>query len=259
MLVDTLLQHEVEGWVDRLVEGVEELESKRAELVDKLEDDRNVNVGNGRNGCSYKEFVACKDISGCGDNQKVKYSTGSLTGSTLTWWNSEVRTKGHEAVVGMTWENFKALMKGEYCSSNKMQRLETEFWSHSMVGAGHSAYTDRFHKFARLVPHLVTFETKRIERYICGLAPQIRKMVAATELPTIQNAILKAEVLTDEAVKNGSLKRIGETRGDGGCNTPKIQYATEQQLGVLLHSPYTHVTENDCKRDFLKQVSHSIY
>ncbi|GJU01917.1 hypothetical protein Tco_1112255 [Tanacetum coccineum] len=99
---DTLLQHEVEGQVYRLVEEVEELESKRAELVDELvikvaelllgllptivaqvgdhisnqginesrndnttynsiqEDDRNVNVGNGRNGCSYKEFVACK-------------------------------------------------------------------------------------------------------------------------------------------------------------------------------------------------------
>ncbi|GJU67425.1 hypothetical protein Tco_1253684, partial [Tanacetum coccineum] len=36
MLVDALLQHEVEGRVDRLVEDVEELKSKRVELVDKL-------------------------------------------------------------------------------------------------------------------------------------------------------------------------------------------------------------------------------
>nr|GEV28109.1 putative reverse transcriptase domain-containing protein [Tanacetum cinerariifolium] len=33
-----------------------------------------------------------------------------------------------------------------------------------MVGAGHAAYTDRFHELARLVPHLVTPEGKRIER-----------------------------------------------------------------------------------------------
>ncbi|GKC80416.1 hypothetical protein Tco_1131190 [Tanacetum coccineum] len=33
-----------------------------------------------------------------------------------------------------------------------------------MVGAGHAAYTDRFHELARLVPHLVTPENKRIER-----------------------------------------------------------------------------------------------
>ncbi|GJZ82383.1 hypothetical protein Tco_0647556 [Tanacetum coccineum] len=86
------------------------------------EDDRNVNVGNGRNGCSYKDFVACKpkkfddkggavayicwvekieavkDISGCGDNQKVKYSAGLLTGRALTWWNSG---SGLEVIHGM--------------------------------------------------------------------------------------------------------------------------------------------------------------
>ncbi|GKE64479.1 hypothetical protein Tco_1518640 [Tanacetum coccineum] len=96
------------------------------------------------NGCSYKDFVACKpkefdgkgsavayihwvekmeavhDISGCGDHWKA-------------------------TAIGMTLENFKALMREEYCLSNEMLRLETEFWSHSMVGAGHLVYTDQFH------------------------------------------------------------------------------------------------------------------
>nr|GEU80402.1 hypothetical protein [Tanacetum cinerariifolium] len=35
--------------------------------------------------------------------------------------------------------------------------------NHAMVGARHAAYTDRFHELARLVPHLVTLEGKRIE------------------------------------------------------------------------------------------------
>ncbi|GJX26645.1 putative reverse transcriptase domain-containing protein [Tanacetum coccineum] len=105
------------------------------------EDDRNVNVGN-----AYIRWIekmeAVQDISGYGDNQKVKYSAGSLTGRALTWWNSEVRTRGREAAI--------------------------------------------------------------------------HGIVAATEPPTIQNAILKAEVLNNEAVRNGSLKRTGERRGDGG-------------------------------------------
>ncbi|GJV01414.1 hypothetical protein Tco_1334983 [Tanacetum coccineum] len=42
------------------------------------------------------------------------------------------------------------------------------------IGAGHAAYTDRFHELARLVPHLVTLESRMIERYVYGLAPQIR-------------------------------------------------------------------------------------
>ncbi|GJY38080.1 putative reverse transcriptase domain-containing protein [Tanacetum coccineum] len=43
-----------------------------------------------------------------------------------------------------------------------------------MVEAGHAAYTDRFNELDRLVPHLVTPESKRIERYVYGLALQIR-------------------------------------------------------------------------------------
>ncbi|GJR91283.1 putative reverse transcriptase domain-containing protein, partial [Tanacetum coccineum] len=136
-------------------------------------------------------------------------------GKALTWWNSQVQTRGREAAVGMTWEDFKALMKEEYCPSNEMQKLETDFWSHAMVGAGHAAYTDRFHELARLVPHLVTPETKRIERYIYGLATQIYRMVASTKPPTIQNVILKDKVLTDKVVRNGSLKKSGEKIENG--------------------------------------------
>ena len=43
----------------------------------------------------------------------------------------------------------------EFCPDNEIQKLENEFWNHSMIGAGHAAYTDRFHELARLVPHLV--------------------------------------------------------------------------------------------------------
>ncbi|GKB62379.1 putative reverse transcriptase domain-containing protein [Tanacetum coccineum] len=49
--------------------------------------------------------------------------------------------------------------------------------------------------------------------------PQIRGMVAATEPPTIHNAILKVVVLTDKAVRNGSLKRNGgESSKEGNVN-----------------------------------------
>ncbi|GJU76539.1 reverse transcriptase domain-containing protein, partial [Tanacetum coccineum] len=126
-------------------------------------------------------------MSGCGENQKVKYTAGSFIGKAITWWNSHVYTRGREATLGMTWEDFKTLTREEFCPINEIQKLETKFWCHAMVEAGHATYTDRFHELARLVPHLVTSENKRIERYIYGLAPQIRAMVAATEPTTIQS------------------------------------------------------------------------
>ncbi|GJX40609.1 reverse transcriptase domain-containing protein [Tanacetum coccineum] len=144
--------------------------------------------GNVSRGCTYKEFLACNpkeydgkggaivyirwiekmepvhDMSGCRDSQRVKYTAGLFVGKALTWWNSKIRTRGQEADVGMLWEDFKTLTREEFFPSNVMQKLETKLWNHAMVEAGHAAYTDRFHELARLVPHLVTPESKKIER-----------------------------------------------------------------------------------------------
>ncbi|GJU44730.1 putative reverse transcriptase domain-containing protein [Tanacetum coccineum] len=201
---------------------------------------RNVSVNNNRGGCSYKEFLVCnpkeydgkggaivytrwikkmesvQDMSGCRDNQKVKYSAGLFFGKALTWWNSQIHTRGREAVVGMSWEDFKTLTREEFCPSNEMQKLETELWNHAMVGVGHAAYTDRFHELSRLVPHLVTPEGKRIKRYVYGLAPQIQGIVVATEPKTIQKAVQIAGTLTDESLRNGSIKKNLENRGNEG-------------------------------------------
>ncbi|GKD48937.1 hypothetical protein Tco_1277913 [Tanacetum coccineum] len=58
-------------------------------------------------------------------------------------------------------EDFKNLTREGFCPVNEMQKLETKFWNHAMVGASHAAYTNRFHELARLVPHLVTPENKK--------------------------------------------------------------------------------------------------
>jgi hypothetical protein len=202
--------------------------------------------GNGNNiirtGCTYKEFTSCKpidfngvggalaytrwvekmetviDISNCAAHQMVKYSMCLLSGKALTWWNTQIQARGRAAAVGMTWDDFKALLKEEYCPDNEMQKLEDELYHHSMIGAGHAAYTDRFHELARLVPHLVTPESKRIERYIYGLVPEIRGTVKTTEPSTIQSAILRAGTLTDEMVRNGSLRNSDKRKGTSESN-----------------------------------------
>nr|GEZ14679.1 reverse transcriptase domain-containing protein [Tanacetum cinerariifolium] len=105
-----------------------------------------------------------QDMSGCSIDQKVKYTAGLLVGKVLTWWNSQTRTLSREVAVSMSRNNFKFMMIEEFCPSHEMQKLESELWNHAMVRAGHGAYTDRFHELARLVPHLVTLESRKIER-----------------------------------------------------------------------------------------------
>ncbi|GJR43590.1 reverse transcriptase domain-containing protein [Tanacetum coccineum] len=199
----------------------------------------NVIVNGNRVGCSYKEFLACNpkeydgkgrdvvltrwiekmesvhDMSGCSVDQKVKNTTGSFVGKALTWWNSQIRTLSQEVAISMSWNDFKFMMIQEFCPSHEMQKLESKLWNYAMVGASHVAYTDRFHELARLVPHLVTPESRMIERYVYGLALQIRGMVAATEPKNIQKVVQIFGALTDEAMRNGSIKKV-EKRGNVG-------------------------------------------
>ncbi|GKE46001.1 hypothetical protein Tco_1473285 [Tanacetum coccineum] len=67
-----------------------------------------------------QEMESVQDMSGCGDDQKVKYTTGSFVGKALTWWNYQIHTRSHEVVVSMACDDFKVLMREEFCPSKEM-------------------------------------------------------------------------------------------------------------------------------------------
>ncbi|GJR25783.1 putative reverse transcriptase domain-containing protein [Tanacetum coccineum] len=95
-----------------------------------------------------------------------------------------------------------------------------------MVGATHTAYTDRFHELAKLVPHLVTLKSKRIG----------------------------AGILTDEAVRCGTLskgsekrKEVEETSKKGGSGNdnkrPKWARDLWLRLPLGMKIPVTFATD----------------
>nr|GEZ20408.1 hypothetical protein [Tanacetum cinerariifolium] len=89
-----------------------------------------------------KKMESVQDISGCSIDQKVKYTAGSFVG---------------------------------FCPSHEMKKLETKLWNHAIVRAGHAAYTDRFHELARLVPHLVTPNSRKIKRHVNRSIKKVEK------------------------------------------------------------------------------------
>nr|GEU81336.1 putative reverse transcriptase domain-containing protein [Tanacetum cinerariifolium] len=108
-----------------------------------------------------------------------------------------------------------------------------------------------FYELARLVPRLVAPENKRIERYIYGLAPQIRGMVAAIEPSTIKKVEQKDGTLTDEAIRNGLLKKNTKkkVRREYTSKTPKC---TNCNLHHLPESPYRACFSCNCLGHFAK-------
>ncbi|KAJ9566774.1 hypothetical protein OSB04_002740 [Centaurea solstitialis] len=65
-------------------------------------------------------------------------------------------------------------------------------------------YTTRFHELAKLVPHLVTPEQNRVDRYVWGLSPVIRGNVTAADPKTLQEAVNLANRLTNNVVRSGT-------------------------------------------------------
>ncbi|GJZ91168.1 hypothetical protein Tco_0663095 [Tanacetum coccineum] len=94
-------------------------------------------------GCSYKEFLAC--------NPKEYDGKGGVV--VLTQWIEKM-----ESVQDMS-------------SFHEMQRLETKFWNHAMVGVP-CCYTD------------------------------------SNRAKTMQKAVQISGALTDEVVRNGSIKKV---------------------------------------------------
>nr|GFA38379.1 reverse transcriptase domain-containing protein [Tanacetum cinerariifolium] len=130
--------------------------------------------------------------------------------------------------VGCSYKEFLTCNPKEYDGNGGAIVLTR--WIEKMENVGsHATYIDRFHELARLVMHLVTLESRMIERYMYGLAPRIHGMVAATEPTTIQKAIQISGALTDKkiqdfiktrsrlqpdkVIRNGSIKKV-EKRGN---------------------------------------------
>ncbi|GJS24763.1 putative reverse transcriptase domain-containing protein [Tanacetum coccineum] len=104
-------------------------------------------------------------ISECAEARKVKFVAATLQGRALTWWNSQVATRGLEAANQIGWTEMRKLMTEEFCPIEEIQRMEHEIWNLKVKGFDITAYTKRFHELVQLCPEMVPSERKKIEAY----------------------------------------------------------------------------------------------
>ncbi|GJU26503.1 reverse transcriptase domain-containing protein [Tanacetum coccineum] len=65
-------------------------------------------------------------ISNCTMENQIKFATCTLLGIALTWWNSHLRTVGHDVAYAMTWTDLKKKMTDKYCPRGEIKKLEAE-------------------------------------------------------------------------------------------------------------------------------------
>ncbi|GJS18685.1 putative reverse transcriptase domain-containing protein [Tanacetum coccineum] len=121
--------------------------------------------------CTYPDFMKCQPIYFRGTEGVVELTYA------LTWWNSHIKTVGHDVAYAMTWTNLKKKMTNKYFLRGEVKKLEGEMWN------------------------LKVKESDKIEKYVGGLLDMIHGSVMASKPKTMQDAIEFATELMDKKIR----------------------------------------------------------
>nr|GEW56011.1 retrotransposon protein, putative, Ty1-copia subclass [Tanacetum cinerariifolium] len=103
-------------------------------------------------------------ISNCTVENQINFATCTLLGSALTWWNSHVKTVGHDVAYAMTLKNLKKKMTDKYCPRGEIKKLEVEMWNLKVKGTDVVSYNQRFQELALICARMFPEESDKIER-----------------------------------------------------------------------------------------------
>ncbi|GKF78427.1 hypothetical protein Tco_0233995, partial [Tanacetum coccineum] len=82
----------------------------------------------------------------------------------VLWWNSHVKTVGHDAAYGIPWKTLKKIMTDKYCPRGEIKKLEIKLWN------------------------LKVKESDEVEKYVGGLPDMIQGSVMASKPKKMQDA-----------------------------------------------------------------------
>ncbi|KAM0052176.1 putative retrotransposon gag domain-containing protein [Helianthus debilis subsp. tardiflorus] len=157
----------------------------------------------------FEKLESVFEMCECPEARRVKYATGTLEGIALTWWNAQVQILGLAAANATPWNDFKEIIKREYCTRDDIHKLEVELYHLKMTGSEIETYTKWSNELAILCPTTVDPPVKHIELYLKGLALEIQSHVTSANLNNIQDVQRLAHRLRDQAVEQNRLpKRI---------------------------------------------------
>nr|GFA51754.1 hypothetical protein [Tanacetum cinerariifolium] len=127
-------------------------------------------------------------ISATAVENQVKFATCTLHSITLTWWNTHIKTVGHEAAYEMPWKTLMKMMTDKYCPRNEIKKLEMELWDMKVK------------------------ESDKIEKYIECLPDMIHGSVVASKPKTMQAAVEIATELMVKKIRTFAKREIASKR-----------------------------------------------
>ncbi|GJV23574.1 putative reverse transcriptase domain-containing protein, partial [Tanacetum coccineum] len=182
--------------------------------------------------CTYPDFMKCKPLYFKGTEGVVELTYA------LTWWNSHVKTVGHDVAYAMTWTNLKKKMTDKYCPRGEVKKLEGEMWNLKVKGTDVVGYNQRFQELALMCARMFPEESDKIEKYVDGLPDMIHESVMASKPKTMQDAIEFATELMDRKIHTfAERQRSSEKKPYGGSKPlcSKCNYHHDGQCAPKCH------------------------
>jgi hypothetical protein len=121
----------------------------------------------------------------------------------LSWWDT------FSAVVrDATWAEFEAAFREHHVLLGIVQLKEEEFRELTQAGRSVSEYVHKFIELARYAPDDVSTETKKMARFLKGLRPELKTILASQDFlgfSHLSNKAIQVERVREE--EKGHLKR----------------------------------------------------
>ncbi|GJW86306.1 reverse transcriptase domain-containing protein [Tanacetum coccineum] len=152
--------------------------------------------------CWFERTESVFSCSKCAEEDRVTFSTGTLTNDALSWWNAYAQPIGIEQANRITWTELKRLLTNKYCPRTEVKKMEDEFYNLVVKGDDLKTYVRRFQELAVLCPNMVPNFEKLMEAFIGGLPQSIEGNVTASKPQTLEEATNIAHRLTDQIIKH---------------------------------------------------------
>ena len=131
----------------------------------------------------------------------IKLTAYQLQGEGREWWRSVELIEGKEVVAAWTWERFKEVFLDKYFPMHEKLRHKRAFLDLQQGQKSVTEYTQEFETLSRYAPHLVTPDARKVQKYIYGLIPPIRKMAMVQPGISFKEVVQLAYWLEEEHLR----------------------------------------------------------
>ncbi|GKA69157.1 reverse transcriptase domain-containing protein [Tanacetum coccineum] len=98
------------------------------------------------------------------DSRTGSRRTEHTTRDDLMWWNSHVKTVGHNVAYGMTWKTLMKMLTDNYSPRGEIKKLEIKMWNLKVKGTDVESYTQRFQELALMCGRMFPEESDQVEK-----------------------------------------------------------------------------------------------